>query len=106
MGHKVELNAVDKSHFLSDGFLVSEADGKASPKSGNSFYNLLFESLQKVNDYQIHADKLSKQIVSQPESVSVHDLMIALQKGQMAIDLTRNVVNKATTAYQSIINMR
>ena len=64
------------------------------------------EALQDANNMQIQSDRLATQMVRKPDSVNVHDVMIAAQKAQLSLDLTKQVLTRAVQAYQNITNLR
>lgn len=63
-------------------------------------------ALSETNDLQVGAEALVQQMIINPDSVDVHDVMIAQQKAQISLELTKNVLNKAVQAYQSLTNMK
>ena len=64
------------------------------------------QKIEKVNNLQIASDKLTEKMTLQPDSVNVHEVMIAAQKAQLSLDLTKNVLNRAVQAFQTISNLR
>ena len=110
-GQSVGLQKTDERHFSGIAGSALEAfqqsnTGSATQEDKNVFLDLINTAIKKVNNQQVYSDKISQQMISQPDSVNVHDVMISIQKAQMSLDLTRNVINKATSSYQAIINMR
>lgn len=71
-----------------------------------SFGDVLLKAFNDVNDLQSNADKLSTQMITNPESVSVQDVMISLAESGLAIDMAKTIVNRAITAYKDLINVR
>ena len=64
------------------------------------------QGIAEVNNLQIASDKLTEKMALQPDSVNVHEVMIAAQKAQLSLDLTKNVLNRAVQAFQTISNLR
>lgn len=71
-----------------------------------NFADALNRSLKKVNDQQIHSEKLAQQLVSDPESVSPHTVMIAAEKARMSLTFTKSVTDLAVKTYRDLVNMR
>lgn len=62
--------------------------------------------LKETNDQLVNADSLVTKMITKPDSVDIHDVMIAQQKAQISLDLTRTVLSKAIQAYKEITNLR
>ena len=82
----------------------------AAPASGTgveaAFGELLLKALNQVNDSQVTAVDLAQQRITDPASVDVHDVTIALAEANLAISMTKAIVDRALTAYREIINVR
>jgi flagellar hook-basal body complex protein FliE len=59
-----------------------------------------------VNDSQVTAVDLAQKMVTDPDSVNVHDVTIALAEANMALSMTKAIVDRALAAYREIINVR
>jgi flagellar hook-basal body complex protein FliE len=71
-----------------------------------AFGELLLKALNQVNDSQVTAVDLAQKMVTDPESVDVHDVTIALAEANLALSMTKAVVDRALAAYREIINVR
>lgn len=83
--------------------------GEAAPSSKGveqKFGDLLMSALGGVNDSQLNAMELSKKMVTDPSSVNVEDVTIALADANLAISMTKAIVDRALAAYREIINVR
>lgn len=69
-----------------------------------SFGQVLKEKLQGVNELQLQADKLTEQYFA-GEPVELHDVMLAAQEAQLALQLTVQIRNKIIEAYQEVSRM-
>ena len=67
-----------------------------------TFGELLKSAVNYVNELQITADDKSLQLAL-GEIQDEHQVMLALQKAKMALDLTLEIRNKVVEAYQSIL---
>jgi flagellar hook-basal body complex protein FliE len=74
--------------------------------AGGDFSSMLMKALNGVNQMELESNQLSTQMVTNPDSVEVHDVTIAMAEANLAVSLTKAVVDKALQAYSSIINMR
>ena len=77
-------------------------------KSGEAgdFGALLMRALNGANRLQIESENLSTRMITDPDSVDVHDVTIALSKANLAVSLTKAVVDRSLQAYTNIINLR
>ena len=80
-------------------------DPITSGKQGD-FGALLMQAINGVNQMQLESDQLNTQIIVDPDSVEAHDVTIAMSKANLAVSMTKAVVDRALQAYSSIINMR
>lgn len=80
----------------------SEANGAgASP----SFTEVLRNSLEQVNQLQNEADQSAMALVV-GKADNLHEVMIAGERAQLALQLTVAVRNKVVEAYQEISRMQ
>ncbi len=78
----------------------------AAPGPEKSFGDLLVGALGSVNDSQVRSMDLTQQMITNPDSVNVHDVTIALAEANLALSMTKAIVDRALTAYREIINVR
>ena len=98
-GDVIQLLRTDPAH-------LGSSAGPLPETGTGSFEGLFLRALNGVNDLQIEADQLGQQMIVNPDSVDAHDVTIALAQANLAVSLTKAVVDGALQAYNSIINMR
>ncbi len=79
-----------------------------SPDNNNnnvSFSDLLQENLHKVNDLSKHADNLTADFAL-GKTDNIHQVTIATEKAQLALDLTTAIQNKVMDAYEEIMRIQ
>ncbi|MCB1160384.1 MAG: flagellar hook-basal body complex protein FliE, partial [Leptospiraceae bacterium] len=70
-GDSISVNQTNSLHY-------KDTKQAESPDNiSESFATTLFKALEKVNDQQVEADKLTQQLVTNPNSVDAHEVMIA-----------------------------
>ena len=74
--------------------------------SEDDFAQTLMDVLKEVNNSQQNAEQLQNDFMTGRQSVDYHDLMIAMERADTAIDLTLAVRNKVLDAYQQIQGMQ
>jgi flagellar hook-basal body complex protein FliE len=71
-----------------------------------SFADLLMGALGNVNESQLNAMSLSQKMITDPRSVNVEDVTIGLADANLALSMTKAIVDRALAAYREIINIR
>lgn len=100
-GHIVKLNTSNPLHFSGAPRIEREEDDVSG-----SFSDMLNSALTKTNDLQVDAEALMQKMIYKPESVDIHQVMIATQKAEIALGLTKAVRDGAINAYRELINLR
>jgi flagellar hook-basal body complex protein FliE len=118
-GHVIELQRTDPRHIagsaaagqipgaasrsaLTSG--VSDPESVGTPTSG--FGKLFFDALNNVNDLQHTTMDLSESMLTDPDSVDIHDVTVAIAEANLALSMTKAIMDKAIRAYQEVINTR
>ena len=69
------------------------------------FKDLLIESIEKVNQDQIFAEKMDEKLML-GETDNIHDVMIASQKAELSLSFAVEIRNKVLAAYKEIMRMQ
>lgn len=104
-GHRIALKRTDPRHLPGR---VEEGTRESLPPTTpeGSFGQLLARALNGVNGLQHVAMQKSQAMVTDPDSVDVHDVTIALAEANLALSITKAVMDRAIRGYQEIINIR
>jgi flagellar hook-basal body complex protein FliE len=73
--------------------------------SGASFGTSVANALESVSAAEFQADAVAVDIATGGQS-GVHDLMVAMAKAELSVDLLVQVRNRALEAYQEIMRMQ
>ncbi len=101
MGDVVKLARTSPLHIPGEGEQVSSSSGIEQ-----KFGDMLLSALGSVNNDQVTAMDLSQKMVTDPTSVNVEDVTIALAEANLSLSMTKAVVDRALAAYREIINVR
>jgi flagellar hook-basal body complex protein FliE len=71
-----------------------------------TFEHAMLQALDKVSGAQRHVSELEKEAIINPDSVDIHDITIAQAEASMALNITRNVLNRLVQGWRDIINTR
>lgn len=74
-------------------------------QAGESFKNLLLESLDQVNQMQLDANEAVEKLATGGD-VNVPEVLTAVQKADLSFKLMLQIRNKLLAAYQEIKDMR
>lgn len=100
-GNVVKMFTTDPLHYSGEAPVKRAADDVSG-----SFADMLNSAIGKTNDLQVDAEGLMKKMVTEPESVDIHQVMIATQKAEIALGLTKAVRDGALNAYRELMNLR
>jgi len=105
MGDVVRLARTNPAHLAGFGELAPAVSTPETAIEGR-FGQLLAGALDGVNDSQLKAMDLSQRMITDPRSVNVEDVTIALADANLALSMTKAIVDRALAAYREIINIR
>jgi flagellar hook-basal body complex protein FliE len=100
MGNEVGIKTINDRQF---GFQETE---KPSGDFLAEFSKSIQGAIASTNNDQNVSEELNLQMAVKPDSVNVHDVMIAEQKAQLSLDFTKSVLQRVISAYQNITNLR
>ena len=114
-GHVVELSRTDPRHLSGSvaagrTSAASGAQGTADPASvgtpTSGFGRLFFDALNNVNELQHTTMDLTETMLTDPDSVDIHDVTVAIAEANLALSMTKAIMDRAIRAYQEVINTR
>ncbi len=100
IGNIVKMKTTNPLHY---------SDTKPAPQDDDvtgSFADALMKAIGKVNNLLVDSDDLSQKMITDPESVDIHTVMIAGQKAEIALDFTKAVRDEAIRSYRELMNLR
>ncbi len=84
---------------------MKEATSEGKDKASSSFMDILKDSIQKVNELQIEADKAIAELAT-GKNRDIARTMIAVEKANIAFQMMTQIRNKIIEAYQEIMRMQ
>ena len=67
-----------------------------------TFENYLVEAVDYVNNKQMASAANVEKLITDPDSVDVHDVTIAMGKAQMSLSLAQNVIERLLSGWNEI----
>lgn len=105
-GNVIELSRSDPRH-LSGSVSASASEPAGGAGSGEAgFGKVLFDALNGVNRLQLTSSDLTQAMITDPDSVDIHDVTVAMAEANLALSMTKAIMDRAIRAYQSIVNLR
>ena len=71
-----------------------------------SFKDYLMDAVNTVNTQQMDVTKLQEQVITDPDSVDVADVTIAMQKARMSLNLAQTVIDRIVSGWNEITTTR
>jgi flagellar hook-basal body complex protein FliE len=116
-GHRIALRTSDPRHIAAgklsapgNGLLETRAApaaaGTPAQQAEGSFGGLFLQALGQVNQQQLRAQDLSQALITDPESVDIHDVTVALAEANLSLSMAKAVIDRAIRAYREIVNIR
>ncbi|MBP5284408.1 MAG: flagellar hook-basal body complex protein FliE [Treponema sp.] len=107
----LELNRTSSSHLgtaavhnpLEIKGLKKQAEAK--PAKG-AFESFLREAVEGMNAQQVQVSKINEQIITDPDSVDIHDATISMAKAQMALNLAHTVIERLISGWTELSQNR
>lgn len=104
-----EMQRSDAAHVgtapLTD-LTARNAEAARSAKKTGAFESYLLEAVSTVNAQQLDVDNLTKQYITDPDSVNVEDITTAMAKAQMSLSLAQTVIDRITTGWNELSTTR
>ncbi len=85
--------------------ILSSAEENQRVKE-KSFGEYLSEAFSAMNRQQNDVDTISQKLITDPDSVDIHDVTTAMAKAQMSMTLAKTVVDRLVTGWNEITTTR
>jgi len=84
---------------------AKNSESVAEVGGAGEFSELLKQSIDKVNETQMEAKKITEAFQRGDPDVQMSEMMVAMQKSSVSFQAMLQVRNKLVSAYQEIMNM-
>lgn len=111
---QLEMTATNSNHFNSGKVssqrnkMVSNTDmieSTVRPET-TSFDQVLLKAFDEVNSYQQASSGMAEKIITDPDSVDVHDVTTAMAKASLSLSLTSTVLDRLVKGWNEITTTR
>jgi len=101
----MEINGVRPPEMLQSQLSAVKPAGVESADGAVSFKSLLADALTQVNQLQQNADASTVKLAA-GDNIALDEVMLAVQKAELALQMTTQVRNKLVEAYQEVARMQ
>jgi flagellar hook-basal body complex protein FliE len=72
----------------------------------SSFQDYFLEAINYVNNKQIAQTNISNQLITDPDSVDIHDVTIAMAEANLSLNMAQNVIDRIIKGWNEITTTR
>ncbi len=105
---KLEMTRTNPAHFGNaplSGITRNEHSETSGRKKG-VFETYLLDAVNTVNNSQLEVGNVQQQLITDPDSVDIHDVTTAMAKAQMSLSLAQTVIDRLLTGWSEIQTTR
>lgn len=77
-----------------------------SEKSFGSFESYLVNAVSEMNSQQLDVNRVQEKLITDPDSVDIHDVTTAMAKAQMSLNLAQTVIDRLVSGWSEISTTR
>lgn len=82
-----------------------KVQSRAERKMG-TFESYLTNAVSTMNSQQLEVGRVEQQLLTDPDSVDVHDVVTAMAKAQMSLSLAQTVIDRLVSGWSEISTTR
>lgn len=101
-GHQKLLNTAEAGSVLN----IESAAENAQAEKRVSFEDYLITAVKSMNEQQLDVNRLQQQLITEPDSVDIHDVSIAMAKARMSLNLAQTVIDRLVQGWSEITTTR
>ena len=75
-------------------------------KTMGSFESYLVNAVSSMNSQQLDVSRVQEQLITDPDSVDIHDVTTAMAKAQMSLSLAQTVIDRLVTGWNELSTNR
>jgi flagellar hook-basal body complex protein FliE len=103
----LQLNRSNPAHLGTSPINVTNTIGtnEETPVKGQ-FESFLLDAVNEMNSQQMNVSKIQEQIITDPDSVDIHDVTVAMAKAKMSMNLAQTVIDRLVNGWQELSQNR
>ena len=112
--NSLQMNSTNITHIgknskvenIADVLNTQNSAKESIEKTGKSFQDYLMEAMNTMNSQQMEVSNLQEKVITDPDSVDIHDVTIAMSKARMSLNLAQTVIDRVVTSWNEITTTR
>ncbi len=85
---------------------IPSAAEQGAGRMRRSFEEYLVDAVKSMNSQQLEVSSLQQRLVTEPDSVDIHDVTIAMSKARMSLNLAQSVIDRLVQGWSEITTTR
>ena len=107
----IEMTRTNPAHAGTAGLTSLLPGGRSgnsarAERSMGSFESCLVSAVSSMNNQQLDLYRVQEQLITDPDSVDIHDVTTATARAQMSLSLAQNVIDRLITGWNEISTNR
>lgn len=79
---------------------------RSSVRPQGKFESMVLGGLNSVNSNQIAVGEVQRKLITDPDSVDIHDVTTAMAKAQMSLNMAQTVIDRVVSGWNEISTTR
>lgn len=102
----LELNRTDPAHIGTKPLSGASEIVSGTTKKTGSFESYILDAMNEMNGQQVDVSNIQEKIITDPDSVDIHDVTTAMAKAQMSLSLAQTVIDRLVTGWNELSTTR
>lgn len=102
----IQLNKTNELHYGQTRISTENVAATGAERTRKSFDDYLIRAFEKLNDQQVNVANLQQQVITDPDSVDLHDVTIAMSKARMSLNLAQTVIDRLVQGWSEVTTTR
>ena len=85
---------------------LQNTDSIQNEKNMGTFESYLVNAVSSMNSQQLDVGRVQEKLITDPDSVDIHDVTTAMAKAQMSLSLAQTVIDRLVTGWNELSTNR
>lgn len=85
---------------------IAGQEGVRRSEKKGAFEQYLLEAVSELNSRQLDVAAIQEQVITDPDSVDIHDVTTAMAKAQMSLNLAQTVIDRLVKGWSDLSQNR
>ena len=101
-GHQKLLDTAEAGKILN----IENAAETGVETTRVSFENYLIDAVKSMNEQQLDVNRMQEKLITDPDSLDIHDVTIAMATARMSLNLAQTVIDRIVQGWSEITTTR